>query len=247
MGASFTPLRVVPVKTVSICNPKGGTSKSLTTTLLSVKGSQEQRPNGGGKNRVAMIDLNSDQGNLTQWYLRRGEPDNPKLLDDYEDLIKYVRALRDGGAFDHLFIDTPPMVDDSDVVEAAVMLADAVVIPVKSSIFDVESLEPLLEMCRQRRKPFGFLMSDVDERFKSLNVEMLAELTKEAKDGGSVLATRISHRLPYINALTTGQTAPELAAADTTIITAVDGLWHEVEGLLMRPRPALREAAHHDR
>jgi chromosome partitioning protein len=234
------------VKIIAICNPKGGTSKSLTTTLLAVKGSQERRPNGGGKNRVAMIDLNSDQGNLTQWYLRRGEPDNPKLFDDYDDLIKDVRALKDEGAFDYLFIDTPPMVDDTDVVEAAVMLADAVVIPVKSSIFDVESLEPLLEMCRQRRKPFAFLMSDVDERFKSLNVEMLAELTKEAKDGGIVLATRISHRLPYINALTTGQTAPELAAADSTIIAAVDGLWHEVEGLLTRPRTALREAAHHD-
>src|SRR5262249_8768206 len=135
----------------------------------------------------------------------RGDPPNPRLLDDYKDLIKDVRTLKEGSSYDYLFLDTPPMVDDKDVVEASVVLADAVV-PTKASIFGVESLRPLLEMCQERRKPLGFLMSDVDERFKSLNSEMLGELIKEAREfDGRVFATRISHRFQYINALTTGQ------------------------------------------
>jgi hypothetical protein len=47
---------------VMAANPKGGTAKSLTITLLAVRASQGQRPNDAGKNRVAMVDLNGDQG-----------------------------------------------------------------------------------------------------------------------------------------------------------------------------------------
>ena len=31
--------------------------------------------------RVALLDLNADQANLTQWWFSRGEPDNPQLFE----------------------------------------------------------------------------------------------------------------------------------------------------------------------
>jgi Mrp family chromosome partitioning ATPase len=57
--------------------------------------------------RVALIDLNFDQANTTQWWILRGEPDNPALFNDFDDLIGEVKEMRREG-WDYIVIDTPP-------------------------------------------------------------------------------------------------------------------------------------------
>ena len=204
-----------PMKVVTIAAPKGGSGKTTTTCMLAVRAMQD------GFN-VAMIDLNADQANLTQWWVSRGSPFNPYLVDDIENITPDVRVLRASGRFDYLFIDCPP--SDLDLIENAVAVADCVVVPVRTSIFDVSSINSVIEMCRSHHKPFRFLLSAADTRFKELNASALATLVSD----GEVFATRISYRLAYINSLTAGKTGPELARE---LQPEVNALWSEVKSL----------------
>ena len=52
---------------------------------------------------------------------------------------------------DWLFIDTPPV--EMDVIEAAVLVSDAVIIPVRCGFFDVMAVDVVVEMARERRSP----------------------------------------------------------------------------------------------
>jgi chromosome partitioning protein len=148
-----------------------------------------------------------------------------------------VRTLAASNEFDLCLIDTPPL--DMDLIENCVVLADAVVVPVRTSIFDVGSVDAVVEMCHEHRKPFSFLMSAVDTRFKPLNAEALAALVTE----GSVFGTRISYRLPYINALSVGKTGHEI---DKSLKPEADALWTELQSLMAKsPKAAVRGRAAH--
>ena len=141
----------VSMKVITVAAPKGGSGKSTLVTALAARASLESA-------RVAMFDLNSDQANLTQWHILRGEPPNPALVP-VEKISRDTEVLRNE-KFDWLIIDTPPL--DLDVIEAAVAVADAVIIPVRASIFDIGAITCVVEMCRERRKPYAFVLSAVD-------------------------------------------------------------------------------------
>jgi cellulose biosynthesis protein BcsQ len=108
-----------------------------------------------------MLDLNADQASLTEWWVSRGDPENPQLFELHGKLNEAIEAIRSEG-HDWLIIDTPPL--DIDLIEHAVMKSDVVIVPVRSSIFDIAAIRPVVEMCKLRRRPFGFLMSAVDNR-----------------------------------------------------------------------------------
>lgn len=203
------------MKVVTIAAPKGGSTKTTITTLLAVRAKQ-------GRHNVCMIDLNADQGSLTQWWILRGKPANPHLEADIENITRDVAVLKASKRFDWLFIDTPPL--DIDVIENAIAVADCVVIPVRAGIFDIGTIGSILEITQAHHKPFGFLLSAVDTRFKSLNATALAALTED----GPVFASTISYRLPYINALTAGKTGPEI---DKDLQPEVNALWAEVNAM----------------
>jgi hypothetical protein len=44
-----------------------------------------------------------------------------------------------------------------------VAVADAVIIPVRASIFDIGAITCAVEMCKERRKPYAFVLSAVDK------------------------------------------------------------------------------------
>lgn len=209
-------------KVVTIASPKGGASKTSTTTLPAVRALQDDQ-------RVCLLDLNADQGSLTQWHAFRGSPAAPHLGQEIENITGDVARIKASGRFDWVFIDTPPQT--LDIIENAVMLADAVIVPVRCFIFDIGAIDAVVEMCRQHGRPFKFLLSDVDGRFKGLTNKALAALA----DHGDVCATRVSHRLACINALTIGKAGHEI---DTDLKPEADALWSEVRALAAGPRSA---------
>jgi chromosome partitioning protein len=211
------------MKVVTIAAPKGGSCKTTTTTLLAVRTMQDRK-------RVCMIDLNADQANLAQWHISRGSPSMPHLEQDITNISRDVAVIRASKKFDWVFIDTPPL--DMDVIETAVVVADCVVVPVRASIFDVGAVDAIVEMCKEHHKPFAFLLSATDTRFKALNASALAALVSE----GPVFGTRISYRLPYINALTAGKTGPEI---EKELQPEADALWTEVQALANKSQPKL--------
>lgn len=217
------------MKTITIAAAKGGCGKSTITSLLAVRATHD-------KAKVAMFDLNSDQGNLTQWWMMRGEPKNPRLIMDIENVPLDVKALASMGT-DWLFIDTPPL--DMDVIEQSVAVANLVIIPVRSSIFDVSSIDPVTSMCRKHRKPFAFLMSAVDSKMQKLTDQAVNALVKD----GNVMASRVSYRMPYIQALMQGKTGAEIAK---DLSNEIDGVWSEVKRLVDAAPVSMRRSAAND-
>ena len=186
------------MKTIAIATAKGGCGKTTIACALAVRASQEAKS-------VVMMDLNSDQANLEQWWITRGRPLNPRLIEDVEDIPNDVKALSAAGV-NWLIVDTPPA--EMDLIEQAVVIADFVVVPIKASIFDVNSIDAVTSMCESHRKPFAFLLSDVDSKFTALNTQIVAALMEE----GPLLKARMSHRMAYAQALT-GEAVPNLTRA----------------------------------
>jgi chromosome partitioning protein len=213
------------MKVITIASPKGGSGKTTLSSALAVRAAMESA-------RVAMFDLNSDQGNLTQWWVLRGEPMNPRLVE-VEHITRDIEVLR-ASRFEWLIIDTPPL--ELDIIENAVLKADAVLVPVRASIFDIGSITPVVEMCRERHKPYAFVLSAVDSRFKKLTERAMAALISE----GPIFATRISYRQPYISALTGGLAGHEV---EEDLRPEIDSLWGEVKRLALGAQPATRRIA----
>lgn len=196
---------------ITIAAAKGGAGKTTISSLLAVRAARDRR--------VGMIDLNRDQATLSQWWMDRGEPDNPRLIEIKGKLISELAQLRARGDLDLIVIDTPPI--EMQLIEAAVMAADLVVVPVKTSMFDVDATEVVQELCTRHGRAFVFLLSDVDRNFKKLR-----ESTHEAlATRGTVLEHVVTHRAPYMNAPTAGKTGAEINDAAAT---ETDSLWDEI-------------------
>lgn len=124
--------------------------------------------------------------------------------------------------YDWMLVDTPP--HNSDVIEQAIALADAVVIPVKAGLFDVMAAQPVIDMCLEHKKPFSLLLSAVDSKFKVAVPEARGTLI----DLGPVFASQIEHRRYYVEALSDGKTGAEV---NKDAKKEVDSLWTEVKRL----------------
>lgn len=206
------------MKTVTIASAKGGSGKSTVASLLAVRAAQDNP-------KVAMIDLDS-QGSLTQWWTIRGEPKSPKLVQIEEESIpSLIKKL--ASSFDWLIVDTPPF--EMELIEQAIAIADAVVIPVKAGLFDVMAAQPVAEMCEERHRPFSLLLNAIDSRFKNLEREAKGAIV----DIGPLFASHIEHRRGYIEALSVGKTGAEV---DKAAKKEVDGLWVEVKRLAEKGR-----------
>jgi chromosome partitioning protein len=211
--------------TIAIASGKGGTGKSTIAAALAVRAMKH--------GRVALIDLNPDQPSLTHWWTLRGEPKNPCLFDDYEDLVADLPKLGAQG-WRTCLIDTPP--GGSAVIEMAVAAADIVLIPVKPSIFDAAAASDVVEMAKARQKLWAFVLSDIDTRFRSLNAPIADSLAGE----GLVLAPRVSHLQSYAAAPNLGKTGPEI---DARAAAEFDALWADIRKFA--PKAVSRAATVH--
>lgn len=211
------------MKIIAICSAKGGSTKTTTTALLATCAMKN------GFN-VAMMDLNEDQGNLTGWWTMRGEPMNPRLVTNVSNIPAAVKTI--SKQFDLLVIDTPPL--DVDVIEQAVVVADVVIIPVRPSALDAQTVAAIVFLAKKHNKPWAFLLSAVDSRdagHRRLAGEAAGVLTKIAGEhGGRLLGNRIGYRLPYIKAMSSGKTGFETGGTD--VVGEVTAVWDECKALM---------------
>jgi len=137
-------------RTIALAAAKGGVAKSTIASALAVQAVSEGA-------RVALVDA-EPQASLGLWWERRGEPDNPGMftVDDDRGLGRAVAKLR-AGPWDYVIVDTPPAMMDR--IEAAIRAADVVLIPVRASIFDVEAISPVTEVCKDYGKTYAFVLS----------------------------------------------------------------------------------------
>lgn len=200
---------------ITIGSGKGGSGKTTLAITLAARASKEAR-------RVAIIDLNSDQGNLSQWYLIRGEPENPLLFDDFGDLDTLLSTLR-RQKYDWIFLDCAP--GDLDLTESAIMASDAVLVPVKASAFDAWASEAVTEICRRRKIPFAFVLSAIDSKMRTLNTHAIKNLSAE----GQVFKSAMAYKASQINAVVAGKAGFE---ADKELKAEADAIFAELKALV---------------
>ena len=208
------------MKVVTIAAAKGGSGKTTVALSLAARATQDAM-------NVAMFDLNGDQGDLTKWWILRGEPMTPRIID-VENIRQDVAVLRESKRWDLLVVDCPPL--DLDVIESAVIESDLVIVPCRPGFFDVDAVTPIVEICQRRKREYAFLLTAVDSKMPKLVETAMAALVSD----GPILGTRLRYLQPYIQSLMKGRTASEI---DRNCQGEIDNLWNEVKRLMSKQAP----------
>lgn len=204
-------------KAIAIASSKGGSGKTTTAAALAVRAAQDS-------GKVAMLDLDPQQA-LARWHELRKEPLNPRMFHNVENAVTDVQLLK-GKGWEWIIIDTPPAL--MHLIENGIAAADLVLIPVRPSPIDLESIDPAVELCEKHGKPFAFVITHWDGSWK---------LTKTApaylKDSGKVLDEHIAYRAAYVGSMIAGKTGPEYSdrKAAAACKAEIDALWTAVKKL----------------
>lgn len=203
------------MKTIVLAATKGGVGKSTLCSALAVQAV-------GEKKMVGMLDIDP-QGSLTQWWARRGEVENPKVYSGI-DTISEAKEVLEMHGLDYLLIDTGPGL--LHAIEPAIEAADVVIVPVKPSAFDLEAVDPVLEVIQQLGKHYLMVLNEIDTRSTRMADSAHALLKEDHRD--SVAEKMIGQRTAYRAALTLGKSGPEVER-DGKCSEEIATLWGEVK------------------
>lgn len=192
---------------------KGGTGKTTIATALAARASLEAS--------VALLDLDP-QGSMSRWWELRGQPDNPALGAATGGVAAAVERLRREG-FEWIILDTPPAL--LHVITPAVLAADVILIPCQSSAFDIEAVEPVVELAKREQKPFAFVLNRVAARSR-----LTSGAVKYLEQDGPVLDEHVADREVYRVAITSGKSGAEIGR-DEKAREEIDALWRAVKRL----------------
>ncbi len=213
------PISDIDMPVIAVAATKGGTGKSSLIANLSVRASADKS--------VAILDYDP-QLSLVRWHELRGKPNNPAALEGTSRGAR-VDVGRLVSAVDWVFLDLPPATQH--LIREGIRAADLVVVPVKTSPLDLEAIEPILELCDHHKKPFAFVLSMYDPKWK-LAETAFAYLEKVAP--GCVLREVFGYRQAYVGSMIGGGTGPEYnqdAKQARACEVEIDALWKAVERL----------------
>lgn len=212
---------------IGVLNSKGGVGKSTLTAAFAVQAAQE--------NAVCVVDLDS-QGSYSDWYMRRGSPDNPALLTGEDRASDAIEALRLSAPYEIVLLDGPP--GSLIVTEDAIKVCDLVVIPMRASGLDLMASQDCVRLCQQNGAAYLCVLNDVNSR----EAKSLGENARNTLHTYRIpiARTAVAHRVPYINAMTSGKTGAEKDKAAAAEIAA---LWAEVKQAAMAAAKH-KEASH---
>ena len=112
------------------------------------------------------------------------------------------------------------------------MAADFVLVPTHASAIDIAAIRPLVSLCKEHKKSFAFVLTEVEPNSKKLTdsaVEFLGKM-------GPVLKEHVQNRKAYVTAINrNGKTAPEI---DKEARAEIEALWHTVRKLAAKARAA---------
>ena len=144
---------------LALASSKGGVGRTTLIVALAVRAAQR------GK-RVALIDRDPAE-RLASWADRGGRRANPYLIDidsTAEALGFPLAELR--RPYDLVIIDTPPRM--LHLIDEAISHATFVLIPSRASPLDLTALDPVIDLCREQKKPYAFVLNAVHPERKIL-------------------------------------------------------------------------------
>lgn len=173
----------------------------------------------------ALLDYDPQQSLARWWELRTnayGSAGNPRLWAGGEGASMDVPALKKNGS-DWVLQDVPPAV--WHLIEDSVRISDLIIVPVKASPIDLEAVDPMIEVCRDLHKPFLFVLSLFDPRWK---LSESAYPFLEAKAPGRTVKEPFAYRQAYVGSMIGGATGPEYTKDRKQAAEAeeeIDTLW----------------------
>jgi len=202
------------MQTISLISQKGGTGKTTTAIGLAVAAHLEGL-------RVAIIDTDP-QTNAANWGDRREGEAGPEAYScGVGQLAKVVEGARADG-YDLVIIDTAGKSDTA--ATSAAKLADLVLIPVQSQVFDLETLDAVKTILGMAGNPPAFVVITKAHPSTRDPVGDMAEGIKE-RFGLETAPVALAQRRVYATAPETGQGPQEVdggdkAAAELTALFA---------------------------
>lgn len=189
------------MRTICVASQKGGSGKSTICAHLSVEAGKDLS--------VAILDTDSPQGSLAQWWnVRKAE--TPVFFREYSPDID----------LDLVMIDTPPRIDAS--LRKSILVADLVLIPVRPSPNDFRAVPVIISETEKAGKPFIFVINSATPRATITNdtVRILAQY-------GKVAPVTIHSRVDFASSMIDGRTAQELNAGSKSAVE-ITQLWKYV-------------------
>jgi len=189
------------VKTIALISQKGGSGKSTLAANLAALAA-EAGPS-------MLIDRDMPQATTLKWWKRRQEADPaPEMPDLFElgdaPLTAAVDQLKvEAGT---LFIDTRPAVGQPEA-EAA-RLSDLIIVPVKTSINDVEAVVDTLDMLKRLNRPFVVVVSAARNERRANDARAFL-----SRFGAPVCPFSIGDRTIYADAALMGLSVMEMQGA----------------------------------
>lgn len=183
------------MKTIVFAASKGGVGKTTLCAALSAYAGANT------KKMVAMIDLDP-QGSLTSWWNNR-TADYPHLIETSAGGLAETLQAADAAGYTYMFIDTPPA--HMKTIEAAIGVADYVLVPCQPSPVDIAAIGDTLSMIEDQGKSFAFVMNRVIPRTR-IGEQAILLLANHGKVAGKPIA----QRTPFATAMTDGRSAPEV-------------------------------------
>ncbi|MFZ1104080.1 MAG: ParA family protein [Hyphomicrobiaceae bacterium] len=214
----------------SIVSQKGGSGKTTLALHLAIAAAEELK--------VLVIDLDPQQS-AERWHAIRqrttGSRDDPSIAaGPYTKLPEMLRVARKLGA-DLVLIDTPPKLDKA--ITAALAPATLGVIPVKTSILDLQALEDcvrVVEFAKARLKTVVVMNAVPTGRGKDAAVKEVARYAERHEL--EVMPQRLSDLPAYAQGLKSGRGVTETdrnGTAAKEISALLEALWardNESEG-----------------
>lgn len=124
--------------TIALCNLKGGTGKTTSSIYLATALSRQGLP-------VQVIDADP-QGSATDWAQLAEESGAPLPFDVSVANARTLRRLPKPASGAWTIIDCPP--SDSQIIDAALEVADRIIVPVSPSAIEVERMWITVDLTR---------------------------------------------------------------------------------------------------
>lgn len=215
------------MRVLTVAATKGGVGKTTLVANLALEGIRR------GK-KVAILDLDP-QGSLIRWHelrssYRKGSADTPHLIIRKRYIDSAIHEAAEQG-WDILLIDTPP--GSIERTEQAVAEADLVIVPVRPSPIDVESMDAIVELCEEQGARFAFVLNSTKPR-STMTEGARAALARQ----GEVLDLEVLDRVAYAAAMLKGSSGAETDKAAAGEIAA---LWDALDERMRAAERAARK------